>query len=567
MESVGRIVTLRLAVVALDGYPFHLLRETRRSLPNISSLIEGGSWGRLQSTIPYVTSTAWSSFITGLNPGKHGVVGFFRRKSGNPIDTGALVAGNSINGTSLWKRLSEQGVTVGVLGVPMTYRPEKVNGFMVSGFPLPPDARNYTFPDQLGVELEGKGWRFSDIPTQSYSKNRLEPFYDELKARVVQKTDAVLYLTKKYDPDFFMVHYFETDKLLHEFLNFRYADKCGRQDFVQYHNFVDEFLSHLDRQLGRLFDLLPLSCDVILMSDHGLAAGNHLFMADTWLLQRRYLRLKRRLSTRLRYLIFRLGVTPEFGFRVAPRRMSGMLLRGFMNEYWSPDTGKKRRQPVITRWLYSVLLDKRKDVDWERSTAYSFGGYGVFNVYLREGLPEDEAKQIRQRLLSELATFTFDGRKVFDKVLRDEEVYVLKGERFDFPDIMAYDEQSEFVATSNPVFFTSNKNVTKKYANSNEANHDRGGIYVAKGPSIARRGLCADLDIEDIHPTILHILGLAIGSDVDGKVATEILEPSSEAANREPRFVEASAGQGASDVFSKKEETEITSKLREMGYI
>lgn len=558
---------MRLLVLALDGFPFHLLREIGLRLPNISKLLEEGSWGRLESTVPYVTSTAWSTFITGTNPGRHGVVGFFSRSEDNPTELGRLVAGASIKGTSLWRRLSDGNITVGVLGVPMTYRPERVNGFIVSGFPIPRDAKDYTEPLSLRDELEGMGWNFADIPTQSYSKDKLEQFYAELKLRVKQKTDAVLYLLRKYDRDFFMVHYFETDKLLHEYLNFRYPDKCERKDYERFHSYVDDFMLFLDSELGRIFSLLPPSCNVLVVSDHGLAAGNHLFMADTWLLKKHYLRVKGSLASRLRYLLFRLGLTPEFAFRAAPKRLAGSLLKGFMDEYWTLGPAKRQSKPLMTRLLYSLLMDKRRDVDWEESVAYSFGGYGVASIYVKEGMPREKASNLRVRIFAELASLKHEGRVVFDEVHYDSDVYVMTRETRDIPDIMAYDEETEYVAMSNPVFFTSNKVITRKYANENEANHDRSGIFVAWGPEMAHRGLSGDRDIADIHPTILHLFGLGIGKDVDGKVALELFNTASDAAKRRPEFVEPSGKGKDEQVFSETEEEEIAGKLREMGYI
>lgn len=560
---------MRVAVLALDGFPLHLLREIGKTIPNVSRLMDQGTWGKLESTIPFVTSTAWTSFMTGKNPGKTGVLGFFSRESSDPADIGKLTAGFSIKDRTLWRVLSDAGLKVGVLGVPMTYRPEAVNGFMVSGFPLPRNATDYTYPADLRGRLEGRGWNFSDIPTQAYSKERLDPFYEELKARVKQKTDAILYLLESFELDFFMAHYFETDKVLHEFLNFRYIEHCSGGDYRRYHSYVDDFMVHLGTELGRVLSALPSSTNVFVVSDHGLSPGNHVFLADTWLLRGGYMKVRRSPGSFARHLIFRLGITPELGFRLLPEKASGRLLQTFMGEYWEMQSeAKPRAASSLSRLLYSLLLDKRRDIDWKRSSAYSFGGYGVFNVYLRsERMSKQDLLPLKNEVMEKLQQLRYNDATVFDKVYSDEQVYVWKGDRHDIPDIVAYDEHSEYVAQANPSFFTSNRVVTRKYANKNEANHDRDGIFIACGPEIARQETGDDLSISDIFPTILHYFDLSIEKDVDGRAAVEIFRSDSAASGREPRYRDSVGGSQTVSAFNKDEEAEITEKLRRMGYV
>jgi len=72
----------RIFVIGLDGATFDLILPWIRkgSLSSLSYMMENGVYGELRSTIPILTPAAWSSFMTGKNPGKHGVVGFFARE-------------------------------------------------------------------------------------------------------------------------------------------------------------------------------------------------------------------------------------------------------------------------------------------------------------------------------------------------------------------------------------------------------------------------------------------------------------------------------------------------------
>jgi len=69
--------------------------------------------------------------------------------------------------------------------------------------------------------LGKQGWDFSDVPTQSYSSKMRTPFLADLLKRLSQRTNATLSMMEKYPWDFFMVHFMEADKILHEFLILR----------------------------------------------------------------------------------------------------------------------------------------------------------------------------------------------------------------------------------------------------------------------------------------------------------------------------------------------------------
>ena len=71
----------RLLVLGLDGLDFSLVRKMllQGSLPNLARLARQGGFAPLETTAPPQSPTAWSSFITGLSPGHHGVFDFIQR--------------------------------------------------------------------------------------------------------------------------------------------------------------------------------------------------------------------------------------------------------------------------------------------------------------------------------------------------------------------------------------------------------------------------------------------------------------------------------------------------------
>ena len=99
-------------IVGLDGATFDLIVPwvQEGSLPVLAELMRTGSWGPLQSVPNTNSAPAWSSFATGLNPGKHGIFYFTERVPGTyrrrPIHAGFRC------GTTFWSLLSQAGCQV-----------------------------------------------------------------------------------------------------------------------------------------------------------------------------------------------------------------------------------------------------------------------------------------------------------------------------------------------------------------------------------------------------------------------------------------------------------------------
>ncbi|MBW8868874.1 MAG: alkaline phosphatase family protein, partial [Acidobacteria bacterium] len=149
-----------------------LVREfmAQGQLPNLKKLMEQGGLYDLGTTVSAESPTAWASFATGVNPGKHNIYDFLIRNVDNyvpelgmvrtiPIQTldevrfirslpGSSWLGSipvakprveSIRGgESFWVTAGKAGVPSSILTVPITFPPETVpNGEMLSGLPLP----------------------------------------------------------------------------------------------------------------------------------------------------------------------------------------------------------------------------------------------------------------------------------------------------------------------------------------------------------------------------------------------------------------------------------------------
>src|SRR5438477_473134 len=99
----------RVFIIGWDGATFDLIRPwvAQGKLPVIAKLLEDGTHGLLRSTLPPWTFPAWTSFMTGKNPGKHGIYDFTRPRPGSySLD---FVCGGQRKADSFWKILSHAG--------------------------------------------------------------------------------------------------------------------------------------------------------------------------------------------------------------------------------------------------------------------------------------------------------------------------------------------------------------------------------------------------------------------------------------------------------------------------
>ena len=118
----------RVLLLGLDGVTWRLLEPMmdKGLLPNLARLRAASAWGELESTIPPVTAAAWTTFQTGVLPGKHGTVDF-NVYTGESYRTHPTSSAD-VPLPTLWEKLSEAGKKVVTVNVPVTYPPRAING-------------------------------------------------------------------------------------------------------------------------------------------------------------------------------------------------------------------------------------------------------------------------------------------------------------------------------------------------------------------------------------------------------------------------------------------------------
>ncbi|NNE44180.1 MAG: hypothetical protein HKN12_08215, partial [Gemmatimonadetes bacterium] len=144
----------RVLVIGLDGATFDKMDPLIEEgvLPNLAALRERGVSGVLESTLPSVSPPAWASAITGVNPGKHNIYDFY--KMSLSTTQGVLNTSRDRGARPVWHFLNEDGYKTGIMNIPMTFPPDSVDGFFISGFPYGTETSGYTWPPELEAELQ-----------------------------------------------------------------------------------------------------------------------------------------------------------------------------------------------------------------------------------------------------------------------------------------------------------------------------------------------------------------------------------------------------------------------------
>src|SRR6267142_34436 len=145
---------MKVAVIGLDcATPTLVFDRFRDRLPNLGRLLHEGAWGPLESCHPPITVPAWSSMMSGYDPGELGIYGFRNRKD-HSYDRYTMANASTVKVDRVWDVLSREGRQVILLGVPQTYPIRPINGFVVSDFLTPSTASVYTYPSSLKHEIE-----------------------------------------------------------------------------------------------------------------------------------------------------------------------------------------------------------------------------------------------------------------------------------------------------------------------------------------------------------------------------------------------------------------------------
>jgi len=479
----------------------------------------------MRSCIPPITCPAWKCYSTGKNPGKLGV--FWWEYLDLENKKSIIPNSQSFDSKEIWDYLNEYGLKTGIIGMPTTFPPKKVNGFMISGAPEAED-KGYVYPKLIEEDLEA---RFGFKPTPNFL-GAISQINSENNERIVKESLKQIesnfkvseYLYEKEKPDFLQVCTFIINGILQHFF---YDDEPTKKAW-----------KIVDRYIGILKDRFRY---VIIHSDHGTSPMIKQFFINVWFEKEGYLIRKKSFGDFLAKLalnrvthileklhlikfILKLNMFQSFA-RLIPDK------KGFFGE----TEGK-------------AIFQK---VNWKKSKVV---GSAQGPIYINNSiLTENGKNKLKDEIISKLESFKDPetGKNPIEKVYKREDIYFGKYSQ-KAPDLIALDSDEYHNKGGIGIDVLFRKSLWK-------GNNARNGLFLIYGKGI-KKGKKIDIDIYDLAPTILHIFGVPIPSDIDGKVLKEIFEESSDFRKRKIIYKKVDETEKEEEIIKKS-----IKKLQDVG--
>ncbi len=268
-------------MIGLDGVGLPLVQDlmARGLMPTFAKLAGEGTLAPMRSSIPTISSVSWTGFMTGRNPGKHGIYGFTDVKPG----TLSLFFPNfgNVRAETLWDVAGRAGKRCLVLNIPNTYPARELNGALVSGF-VAVNLERAVWPPRLLPRLKERGYRI-DVEYMN-ADQRPDAFFADLDVVLEARRRVYLELLREEAWDLFVGVITECDRLHHYFYA-HYADPAA----AHHQRFLD-FYRRLDDVLGELVAALPSGTPLFIVADHGHTVIHREFYPNAWLRQQGLLR-------------------------------------------------------------------------------------------------------------------------------------------------------------------------------------------------------------------------------------------------------------------------------------
>ena len=563
----------KVLIVGLDAATFDLIGPwvAEGKLPNLEALMKNGVWGRLASILPPITPPAWTSFMTGKNPGKHGIFHFMEAQPG----TYGLRYSNagSRRAKTIWRMLSDAGYTVGTMNIPFTYPPEQLNGFQISGMDTPSEKSPFIYPPELRSDLVGLLGRLSlDLRYLGYmsTDTRREQVLAQMESLDHQWLKASLYLMEKHPADVMMFTFMSIDTVQHYF--WQYMDREHHfYDPDAAERFGDAVLrvyQRLDDAVGQLLKKTSGDTSVFVVSDHGGGpTSDRVIYLNRYLAQLGLLHYHENKGSALKKLAQKVV------------RSSYTMLRDSLSH--RQKNYLAQRLPALRKWFEGAFTSFSQ-IDWTRTKAYCsevLASPPSIWINLRGvrpcGIVDQSEYEPLLKSISDKLRELKDPRTnepIIKRIFRRDEIFngPFTNEAADL--VLDWWETSDFSTSPSFPEHTAEPAVEileRKPAESAEwgGTHRRDGILIAQGEPFKKGVQIQGARLIDMAPTILHLMGQPVPEDMDGRVLQDLFELAFIEQNpvRTGGSAEAEGRQGAQ--YSAEEAAIVEERLKALGYI
>ncbi len=560
----------KLLIFGLDGATFDLIEPwiAEGRLPNLAALMAQGVSGRLQSTLQPITAPAWTTFLTGVNEGKHGIYNFVQRRTDSyriEVTNGAHNAA-----ATLFDIASHYGLRSAAINIPYTFPPRPIHGVMIGGPFTPVVSPQLVYPAEFFATLKQIAPDYFVMP--NYDAQHADPLgdYAEKLSQDIELRERVSrHLLQQESWDVFMVVFMALDEAHHAFWHCMAASEDDPMH--RYRHVIRSLYERADQAIGNLLDCLSpeqlQETSTFVVSDHGGGALRWMINLNRWL------------ADELGVLQF---LAPQANPLGELKAKAVKWAAQAYQRYVPPRVRASLRNRLGARGFDQVKAGVESalfttSIDWKHTKAYAMGAGANIFINLKgrepEGIVEPgiEYEQLCQQITTAFLNLKDheSGAPIFKRVYRRAEIY--HGPRLELaPDLIAeladftfwgrgrYDSRAPMFEAHTQVGLT-DLPLT--------GTHRPEGILIAQGRGIRQGATIAGARLLDMAPTLLGLLSIAPTPEMDGNVLRQMLTPEEETRIEQLVQSQAAETQASSFQFSSAEEEIISEHLRALGYL
>lgn len=550
---------MKVLVIGLDGMTFDVARPLMNAgeMPTLAALERRGVSATLLSTYPPISAPAWVTFLTGNNPGRHGVYNFQNLDlSRYSSFSETLVNSSYFRGKTLLDHAGAEGKRILAYRIPLTYPAWPINGLLVSGPPTPDRKRAYATPADQAAELPAMTLLSHDELARAKRAGDIAAI-DACNAYELKVMDQITRRALDDGTDIIVTFTGIPDGLHHSFWHLHDPRSPLHDPAASAHDksIIRRWYAEIDRMLAGWLAGLGDEWAVIVLSDHGGGPAPTRYLNVNYVLAEHGY-LQRTSASRARVA------------RLVSRQVNA-LRRRVPGKVWL-----KNHLPARFKSQMRQLRNGTSRIEWLATRAYAvpifFPVTGI-NLNVRGRQPQGvvepgaEYERLRDELMRVMAALRdpTSGAPLCRRVLRKEEV--LAGPHLDnVPDILlvtaegidgGHDVDQLLAAVPEAAL----RNVS--------GSHTMEGIFFAAGAPFEAGRRLETVALGDVLPTVLHLAGVAIPEGIDGGVLADALRPDYRAAHPVTTTRARAGGDDDGDALSAGEEHEMRKFLQDLGYI
>lgn len=422
-------------------------------MPNLSALMQAGTWGNLRSCVPPITVPAWAAMLSGRDAGELGLYGF-RKRVAHAYELRNAQA-SDLQQPWIWQRLRAAGKRVAALFVPPGYplpNTDDDRTTLVSCMLTPGADRPHTYPRALSDEITRRFGPYIPDLADVRGEDRAG-LLKQLYAMTEQHFAIAAHVFEEQRPDFMVMVEIGPDRLHHAFWQSFDPEHPRHDPQDPFRDCARDYYAFLDRELGKLLALFDEDTTVLVVSDHGARPLQGGICVNEWLIEHGLLVLANPPE----------GPTPPSKLAIDWSRTRAWAEGGYYARVCLNLAGREP-QGIVPQARYANELQEVME--------------------LLEAIPGPEGERLAHRLLTPQACFR-----------------ALHGNP---PDILAFLGDLDYRAIGSVGF--GRLHITGNDTGPDGCNHDWDGIFVMSGGEIAGRGQVADYQIYDVYRTVLGLL-------------------------------------------------------------